>query len=82
MGPSTFLRRVRPNFNHAHHFVSTKALVREDVDFQVSSIDINICNVKLKRFVEVYDLKALLDGALPLVVSSSLVNQIHFHVGF
>lgn len=56
--------------------------MREDVDFQVSSIDINICNVKLKRFVEVYDLKALLHGALPLVVSSSLVNQIHFHVGF
>ena len=71
-----------PNFDHTHHFVSTKALVREDVDFQVSSIDINICNTKLKRFVEVYDLKALFNAALPLVVSSSLVNQIHFHIRF
>lgn len=81
MGPSAFLRGVWANFNHADHFISTKALMREDVDLQVSSIDINICNAKLKRFVEVYNLKVLFVAAPPLAVSSSLVKQVHFHVG-
>lgn len=81
VGPSAFLWGVWPNFDYADHFVSTKALVREDVDLQVSSIDINICNAKLKWFVEVYNLKVLFVAAPPLAVSSSLVKQVHFHIG-